>query len=356
MGRKKKNGYTQKEKQEMFNGSYGFYGAANHLAVPCSDKEEAYLVSNLMKLPIYIEDATGSSESFLFDAYTAKLNAEMLNHSFIGEDSNRSALNGYIFPAGMSLNLALDAIRQNIDSDKKLWELEEADLTSLENALAKLPQHNADNDDDIKKAALVLIALGGLLRYLLENDAGVSWEKVIIYLDEVSYRPSYDSSSHRVGKAASTLNKDTYHHGAHIRCLTDIIYYSLLYFSIRNKRSYLRRCKMCERLFFQDNGNDKYCHFRNPGELQRKPDVSCQVAIDYIHADDGKNKGKAGEVKKAIERKLSLKNKLTLEEKWAFQNEYDDYVKETEGDWWKYKNRLEWLERYLNQMGKEDVK
>ncbi|BAK43303.1 hypothetical protein [Eggerthella sp. YY7918] len=336
----------QIKKELLFHENGAFPGTADRLVTPCSEKEEAYLVEKISRLPLW--EAYPSSFNVRLDART-DINSELLSFNYLAPGGNGDLPHRkqefYLLPAGMTMNLALAAIRNLGIFNKELWEIEEADMPA--------PTISSDGEEIEDMDALRLFALGSLMRYLLKNVKGVHPEKVTIYLNEVPFlRPSCHPSTKGVVNAIHTLGRKPYYfYGAEMQSLIDIVFYSLLFFSMRKNRSYLKLCPLCGRPFFQDCGTTKYCHFRNNDEWYGNPELSCSEAIDNIRALDGKYKGDVADKKKAIERPLSLKHRPTKDDLFAFQREYESCIQETQKDRWQYRKRLMFLEKYAEQHG-----
>ncbi|TNU89455.1 hypothetical protein FIC87_11215 [Eggerthella lenta] len=278
---------------------------------PCDEETERKLRRTFGNLPIFYDGA--EPEDAIFFKTLPPVAAETLTEVPDGTDD--APANGYVFPAGMVLNLALDAMAEKLGTELKLWQLGETELRAL-----------YDGSED-RLAALTGIA--ELMRAALFQGWTLTADALNDWFDEIPFSPSSPSVSGRYRQLANTQasiaskwEAELEHHARtlaqagpderdakpkaanpkrskQLRCLMDAVFYSLRAFAVKDNRSNAFICPSCHRPFFKDHGREKYCLFRSPDPDY--PSDSCREAVTKICA---KKSSQASNLKKKIERLL----------------------------------------------------
>lgn len=125
-------------------------------------------------------------------------------------------------------------------------------------------------------------------------------------------------------------------------CLADIVFYTFYYAEeVSRTAPVLRRCKMCERLFFASPSNREYCYFEVKDEILHG--VSCFIAKDTRKTREESSQQEINKVLARIRASTSDAEGYALPDRYSFQDAYNKKKEEFESHPWMKRHLIEWL-------------
>lgn len=250
--------------------------------IPCSKEIEQRLIELLLLLPLSRKEEMADEERIETFRNSVPLSwradtenrAEIVSVAAGGFGERRTL----IFPAGMLLNLAFQAIRQMTDVEHFAWE--ENALQSGE--ISEVPKGIEIDIDSSLSEEYKIVAIEQLIGRMLKSKK--SFDKLAIenFFGDISCRPAKSnilpttpvSALREVEASENSKEKN-------VSCITDVVYFTLCYFPLSEKHL-LRMCNECGRLYFPSKVSQKRCWFRS----SILEDKSCKEAVRIISRDE----------------------------------------------------------------------
>jgi hypothetical protein len=298
--------------------------------MPCSIEDLLQLATLLEELPLLppiverCHDEEGNELFFVpsFHLRLTFLPKENRENILVYFPYPRTETRSYVFPLGMALNLALDALRGCYGRLVFPWEEEpknhsEKDAVGIASIVDSvnfdLGTSNQQYKDEIGQAAWDVervSAIAKLIEHLIKSKEPVSRLLIERYLDTALYEiEERKSKLEDIGLAFGGLQKGwlSSDEDEVVTCLAHIIRFTLRSFSLMKNSSVIRYCPLCGRLFFPSKRADqKYCDY---GYNPTYAGESCAQAAQKIKS-------------RLVRNKQTIRNRIT--KRFQLEEEYSD--------------------------------
>lgn len=341
------------------------------LRKPCGKGLESSITSVLEKLPICIQGNPAPNLPVISIDFQHELSCEMLTVIGLNGPEDAKAFT-CCFPAGQTFNLALDAAGAKLGVKQPLLDLDEPAIRKMIAQCRKGDEADVDAVVGVIRLVRAFALPGSLMTQALMDD----------WLDALPFKPSSSldgdrylrllgrhlqseakrKADERLRHVQELADSDPYFmeiaiekNPKQIRCLMDVLYYSIRAFAMKDGKPNMRRCSSCGRVFFGSHRREVYCSFTSA--LPKYPKWTCQRATETTLSNYS---SEIKDVKKTIEK--GLRSNRRDEEIETFRNEYKAFDGElgrrsgfTERvD--RYKTLIQWLSvRYLDATGEPYV-
>lgn len=340
------------------------------LRKPCGKGIEGYLMRVLDRLPISDHENSKSSAPIITMDFQQELSCETI--TIAGFDrSNEGQAPTFCFPAGQLFNLALDAAGAKLGVKQPLPTLDEPGIREMIAECRKGDERGADAVAGIVRLVWAFTLPGGRMTQALMDD----------WLDALPFKPASSMDGDRYLRLYGRHLQDEAKRKAvmrprrtpglyepdsdfmetsieknpkQIRCLMDVLYFSIRAFAFKNGKPNMHRCPTCGRVFFKSHGA-MYCSFTST--LPRYPKWTCRRATETTISNYS---SEIEDIKKRIEG--GLRRNRRGEEIAALRKEYkafDDSLGSRSGfagrvD--RYKTLMQWLSvKHLDATGEPYV-
>lgn len=304
-----------------------------------SEKREKAIRRIVDELPLLAPD------SGAFPLWFSAFPEESIEVLFTAEHSISDAgvclkARGYCFRAGMALSCAVNSMKERELQAKTAERKVAGAIDNLIRALTRYPddafRYKGTFEPGPLSAAEVAVVLADI--GLLPNGCSLTRSSLIKLV----------GGPHHLASNKEALCSPVF--PRRISCASDLIYFSLLFFSSRRTRTggmnAVRRCPICGRLFFANPLQERYCPFPCP-RIKRKPGKpvkSCSDAQVDVRALENKRVRNADKRLERMMESSEFVNCFGCDEEEAFIDRRRGFFKKTKGNINRNKLRLKWLE------------
>lgn len=321
------------------------------LSKPFDKEAEQRMRRALRSVPLFSEGGREGEVTLLFEAFPDQ-SVEVLHVAMTKPEPEK--FTSYYLPPGTSFDLAIKEASVRLKLDKEPWLITPLDFPQVSsqdvvmpgcglvssgngeaglNGLFPLLKTLLLKSDEMAETRHRAACKGISPVYTLENiktkppfkPAPLSWHHLVAHMNDIGLQPSYARGRDVAPTAAIDFALGEANiYPREIRCLADLIYYSLYSFAVKRGQSQLRRCPLCGRLFFADQASEAYCLGYCP-EMQEK---TCRDAKVQLRTEDGRLKKENAETLEAIRRTIdyqAMEGRCGFDKWPQLQAEYDKF-------------------------------